>query len=95
MKITENIPKTVIDAKKKSHLKTVFSFGGGSNFLVKSDKNVKFGKSVRLGLKSIKKGLAEISTIPAPPGTPLSSNNLKKTVFFHVLGSLSAEISLF
>ena len=42
-----------------------------------------------------KKKFAEISTIPAPPGTPLSSNNLKKTVFFHVLGSPSAKIGLF
>ena len=81
--------------KKKTRPKTLIIFGSRSNFLGKSDKNVKFDKSVRLGLESMKKDLAEISAIPAPLETPLSSNNLKKTVFFYVLGSPSAKISLF
>ena len=43
-----------IDAKKESRLKTVFFFDGACNILMKSDKNVKFGKSMRLWLMSMK-----------------------------------------
>ena len=45
-----------IDAKKESRLKTLTFFKPCSNFLSKSDKKVIFGKSVRLQLKSMKKG---------------------------------------
>ena len=62
-----------IDAKKKTHLKTVIFFERCSNFLSKSDKKVKFGKSVRLRLMSMKKGFGSNF-----------DKNLKKTVFFHV-----------
>ena len=43
------------DAKKTSHSESVIFFVSGSNFLGKNDKKVKFGKNVRLGLKSMKK----------------------------------------
>ena len=43
------------DAIKTSHGQSVIIFGLCPNFLAKNGKKVKFGKNVRLGLKSMKK----------------------------------------
>ena len=54
--IFQNFAKSGNDAKETFRFKPVPFFERGSNFLGKSDKKVKFGKSVRLQLKSMKKG---------------------------------------
>ena len=61
----------MIDAKKKTHLQTVIFFGSRSNFLGKSDKNVKFDKSVRLGLESLKKRFGKNFCHSRASGDPL------------------------
>ena len=61
----------LIDAKKESRRKTVYFFGLCSNFLAKSDKGMKFGKSVRLGLKFMKKGFGRNFCHSRASGDPL------------------------
>ena len=82
--------------QKKSLTPKPFRFLiGFVTFWAKVIKMWNLAKVCVFGLCLWKYCLSEISVIPAPPGTRLSSNNLKKMVFFHVLGSPSAKICLF
>ena len=63
-------------------MQTVIFFGSRSNFLGKSDKNVKFGKSVRLGLESMKKGFGRNFCHSRASGDPLKQQQSQKNGVF-------------
>ena len=85
----------IIDAKKTSRSQTVNVFSVCSNFLGKSDKKVKFGKSVRLGLKSMKKGFGRNFDHSRASRDPIKQQQSKKNGVFLRLRVPAAKISLF